>query len=401
MSRELLTEDKRHLKLFDDGVSINKNLQKWKRAEEHEEKTESPKMGENEATETVNSGNLFTIRISNNGEIASSNGRTTASSTDVDSEINSGTRWLPLYQTPEGLSFDEIASAGIKDLTRLIVEKKIKYVMAGYGSFGTTAYNGEYSINAYPYEYSGEKNKESEQKNGKIKGFFSKLFKKAEKEDKYEFDAIKFFSLVKATSKESAFTYRDRVSNYLRALHNAVDMGQTALQEELLKGLITNKYESALFAEGYYYVIDEDTIVNFIKKCEKGLSLDYIKNFSRPIPQEVVNKISKLNELEIFDNYVVLHYDPTKTAYKETEYERAKRKDPIIFGLIAGSKKLYYVTDWIDEYCDLTLEKFVDTLGITKGSIHMDGKEDEKEEKSSEETKPKKKKKYYKKNKKQ
>ena len=129
-----------------------------------------------------------------------------------------------------------------------------------------------------------------------------------------------------------------------------------------------------MFAEGYYYVIDEQTIVDFIKKCEKGLSLDYIKNFARPIPQEVVNKISKLNELEIFDNYVVLHYDPEELSYKETEYERAKRKDPIIFGLIAGSKKLYYVTDWIDEYCDLTLEKFVDTLGIEKENLYIDKK---------------------------
>lgn len=400
MSRELLTNDKLHLKLFDDGVSINKNLQKWKRAEEHEEKTESPKMGENEALDIVNSGNVFNIQMSNDGEeIASNNGRTTAYSTDVDSEINSGTRWLPLYQTPEGLSFDEIASAGIKDLTRLIVEKKIKYVMAGYGSFGTTAYNGEYSINTYPYDYSGAKEYKQEKKESKIKRFFSKIFKKNKKEDeKYEFDAIKFFSLVKATSKESAFTYRDRVSNYLRALHNAVDIGQTALQEELLKGLITNKYESALFAEGYYYVIDEDTIVDFIKKCEKGLSLDYIKNFSRPIPQEVVNKISKLNELEIFDNYVVLHYDPAKTAYKETEYERAKRKDPIIFGLIAGSKKLYYVTDWIDEYCDLTLEKFVDTLGIKKENLYIDGVKEDKTSDTKE--KKVKKRKYYKKNKK-
>ena len=376
MSRELLTDDKRHLKLFDDGVSINKNLQKWKRAEEHEEKTESPKIGENEATNIVNSGNIFNIQMSNDGEeIPSNNGRTTAYSTDVDSEINSGTRWLPLYQTPEGLSFDEIASAGIKDLTKLIVEKKIKYVMAGYGSFGSTRNdNIAYSINTYPYDYSGVKGKDHQQerKKSKIKNFFSKIFKKNNKEDEnYEFDAIKFFSLVKATSKESAFTYRDRVSNYLKALHNAVDMGQTALQEDLLKGLITNKYESALFAEGYYYVIDEETIVDFIKKCEKGLSLDYIKNFVRPIPQEVADKISKLNELEIFDNYVVLHYDPEKTAYKETEYERAKRKDPIIFGLIAGSKKLYYVTDWIDEHCDLTLEKFVDTLSIDKEDLKM------------------------------
>lgn len=394
MSRKLLTDDNLHLQLFEDGVSINKSLLKWRNAEKNEEKTQSPHMNEDVATYIVNSNNVFS-------SIGTPNSVETSSS-DVDSNIDAGTRWLPLYQTPEGLSFDEIASAGIKDLTKLIVEKKVKYVMAGYGSFGSTRNDGvEYSINTYPYDYSGVKAKDHQQerKESKIKNLFSKIFKKNKKEDeKYEFDAIKFFSLVKATSKESAFTYRDRVSNYLRALHNAVDIGQTALQEELLKGLITNKYESALFAEGYYYVIDEDTIVDFIKKCEKGLSLDYIKNFSRPIPQEVVNKISKLNELEIFDNYVVLHYDPAKTAYKETEYERAKRKDPIIFGLIAGSKKLYYVTDWIDEYCDLTLEKFVDTLGIKKENLYIDGVKEDKTSDTKE--KKVKKRKYYKKNKK-
>lgn len=359
MSRELLTEDKQHLKLFDDGISINKSLLKWKRAEDGLKKTEDPST----VKSSNENNNSISYYIHQHNE--------THSSVDVDSNIDAGTRWLPLYQTPEGLSFDEIASAGIKDMTRLIAEKKLKYVVAGYGSFGSTAYNNDYSI-----EYSGVKNGELKysKKESKIKNFISKLFKKKEKEQEYEFDAIKFFSLVKATTKESAFTYKDRVSNYLRALHNSVNMGQTALQEELLKGMIANKYESLLYAEGYYYVIDEPTIVDFIKKCEKGLSLDYIKNFTRPIPQNVVDKISKLNELEVFDNYVVLHYDPDKTAYKETEYERAKRKDPIIFGLIAGSKKLYYVTDCVDEYCDLTIENFVDTLGIDKESLNMDNK---------------------------
>ena len=391
MSRELLTEDKQHLKLFDDGISINKSLPKWKRAEDGLKETEVP---ENDII------NNFIVQEGINTIGFPVNTIGFPVNNDVDRNIDVGTRWLPLYQTPEGLSFDEIASAGIKDMTRLIAEKKIKYVMAGFGSFGSTAYESNY-LSQFESNGSVDREKERNKQNEKFFGkLISKLFGKKEKEENFEFDAIKFFSLVKSTSKESAFTYRDRVSSYLRALHNAVDMGQTALQEELLKGLITNKYESLLFSEGYYYVIDEETIVNFIKKCEKGISLDYIKNFAKPIPQEVVNKISKLNELEIFDNYVVLHYDPSKTSYKETEYERAKRKDPIIFGLIAGSKKLYYVTDWIDEYCDLTLEKFVDTLGITKGDLSMDDAEKVEEKDEKKNVKQKKRKYYRRKNKK-
>ena len=123
------------------------------------------------------------------------------------------------------------------------------------------------------------------------------------------------------------------------------------------------------------YIIEKaDAPEEFIKECEKGICLDYIKNFSRPIPTEVVNKIEEVNKLEIFDNYVVLYYDPDGKIYKETAKEEAKRKDPIIFGVIAGSEKLYYVADWVDEYCDLTLEKFLDVAKLTKNDVKLNNK---------------------------
>jgi hypothetical protein len=113
-------------------------------------------------------------------------------------------------------------------------------------------------------------------------------------------------------------------------------------------------------------------MVSFVKQCERGIKLDYIKNFTRPLPQEVVLKIERVNQLEVFDNYVVLYYDPDGKIYKETAREEAKRRDPIVFGVIAGSTKLYYIADWVDEYCDLTLEKFIDAIGVKKEELHMD-----------------------------
>ena len=149
MSRELLTEDKQHLKLFDDGISINKSLPKWKRAEEGLKETEVPENEKNDIN------NYFIIQegTSTMGFSVNNNDN------DVDRNIDSGRRWLPLYQTPEGLSFDEIASAGIKDMTRLIAEKKIKYIMAGYGSFGSTAYASNYLSQ---FESNGSVDKEKE-----------------------------------------------------------------------------------------------------------------------------------------------------------------------------------------------------------------------------------------------
>ena len=99
-----------------------------------------------------------------------------------------------------------------------------------------------------------------------------------------------------------------------------------------------------------------------------------------------------MNELEVFDNYVILYYDPEGIVYKETAHEEAKRRDPIIFGVIAGSKKLYYVADWIDEYCDLTLDAFVDTLGIEKEDLHFDAEEIKKAKEQERNYKKKKKK---------
>ena len=113
----------------------------------------------------------------------------------------------------------------------------------------------------------------------------------------------------------------------------------------------------------------------------------------RPIPDEVIQKIVKANEYEVFDNYVIMHYDPKGEQKQETKKEEAKRKDPIVFGVIAGSRKLYYITDWIDEHCDLTLEKFVDTLGTTKEEFAEGGKENEEKPVNKEEKKVKKSKK--------
>ena len=359
--KEILTK-KDKLTIFEDKVLVDKRLPKWRQAEKGLEKTEVPNQNNTITAVNVTNNNISTFLIDTPEAVNRYN--------DIDSNVNSSTKWLPLYEVAEGVSFDDLAVAGIKDLTRMIAENKLKFVIGGYGSFGRTS-NGVVISN--PLTESVEKKEASfitSLKNN-INKFMDVILAK-NRENEVVFDALKFFSLVKLTSKSSITSYRDRVNDYLKALHNAVSVGQTALMEDLLRGLITNKYESVLYAEGLYYVITEEQMVSYVKQCEKGLKLDYIKNFNRPLPQDIVNKICKINDLEVFDNYVVLYYDPEGKVYKETAYEEAKRKDPILFGVIAGSNKLYYIADWVDEYCDLTLEKFIDTIGVKKEELHMD-----------------------------
>ena len=366
------------LTIFENKVVVDKNLPKWRRAEAGLNKT-NIEDNPNSINNNLTLSEYFITNGENDPDAMSFSDQ--LRSRDIDRDVNISTKWLPLYEVAEGVSFDALASAGIKDLTRLIAEKKLKFVIGGYGSFGNTQ-SGTLVLSTNPamdtvvsnYNAQLQVAMEKSAKNNifnKIKSFFKKKEVDVKEDEKY-MDALQFFSLVKASSKESVATYRDRVSDYLKSIHNAVTVGQTALVEDLLRGLVTNKYESVLFAEGLYYVVNEQQMVSFVKQCEKGIKLEYVKNFTRPMPQDIVDKIAKINQLEVFDNYVVLYYDPDGKIYKETAKEEAKRKDPIIFGVIAGSEKLYYVADWIDEYCDLTLEAFIDAIGVKKDELHMD-----------------------------
>ena len=182
-------------------------------------------------------------------------------------------------------------------------------------------------------------------------------------EKTFELNVLEFFEKVKLTTLENAGTYYNRIEPYLKALQNAKKMGQTALCEKLLAMIVINKLESILLSYGYGKKITEQQVVDFVKKTDKGVDLCYIKNFSRPIPSDVIEKKVELDELHVFDNYCILYYDPSGKSYKKTqeelEEEKRKKSDPILFGMIRGSRNLYYVADWVDEYCDLTLEKFI------------------------------------------
>lgn len=271
------------LTIFENKVVVDKNLPKWRRAEAGIEKTsvDNNSNSVNSNVSNITLSEYFITNGENDPDAMSYSDQ--IRSRDIDRDVSAATKWLPLYEVAEGVSFDALASAGIKDLTRLIAEKKLKFVIGGYGSFGNTQ-GGTLVLNSNPamdtvvsnYNTQLQIAMEKSAKNNifnKIKSFFKKNETEVKEDEKY-MDALQFFSLVKASSKESVATYRDRVSDYLKSIHNAVTVGQTALVEDLLRGLVTNKYESVLFAEGLYYVVNEQQMVSFVKQCEKGIKLD-------------------------------------------------------------------------------------------------------------------------------
>lgn len=210
-------------------------------------------------------------------------------------------------------------------------------------------------------------NDQSEEKPAPKVSFWKRIFKdKEESEKEYELDISGIFKEIKLVSTQKDKLVK-RITEYLSLIEKATKMGQEAQKEKLLSEFTNHLYECILYSIDLCNFITEEQLINLQNKCSRQLDLDYVKNFTRIIPDEVVEIKEQIDKLEIFDNYVILHYNPdgasvapTQREIKE-EYER--KRDPILFGVIQGSRKLYYIADWVDEFCDLTWSEVVKKLG--------------------------------------
>lgn len=175
---------------------------------------------------------------------------------------------------------------------------------------------------------------------------------------------VEFFTQLSKSYKE--LTPIAEIGNYYEdAVVQANVMGQRALVEKFKDLMDTIRGEAHLIVMELKKYVTEKQVVEFYEKVgeDKNLKLTWIKNFNRIIPEDVYVVKKDLDERKIFDNYVVLHYDPENNGAELTKEEIEKKKDPILFGVIKNSKKLYYIADWKDEYCDLTLEEMFNVLG--------------------------------------
>lgn len=270
------------------------------------------------------------------------------------------------------ISFGDFLEMDRKDFNIYIGKRVTESMMKKAGN--------PYFTNTVPNIINDSKSAKKKSKLSRIVSFFREnvVNGKLEKEEVYKINVLEFFDLVKLTCEESAKTYMERIKPYVIAMKNAEKMGQQALVDNLAVEIFNNKFESILHAEGFHHKISEQQIVDFVHQTEKGVRLTYIKNFSRPVPDNVIETKLKADDLLVFDNYCVMYYDPELKSYKMTKEEqealRKKKTDPILFGMISGSNNLYYVADWIDEYCDLTLEEFIKVSGLDKKDISIDEK---------------------------
>lgn len=158
--------------------------------------------------------------------------------------------------------------------------------------------------------------------------------------------------------------------NCLVLLNKYMVTGQTKGAQKLIFHLETIEKEIEVVREGVNTFIYRDDIEEFIEDVAKDtVKLIELKNYEREIPDEVVESLDRVKDK--FNAFYVMFTDYTGKIERKVEKER-RDKDPILFATFQDETtrtvidRFYYIGDWEDEYCDLTLDKFVNQFKEVK-----------------------------------
>lgn len=161
---------------------------------------------------------------------------------------------------------------------------------------------------------------------------------------------------------------------YFSELEKAEGLGQTKLAESLKfnANVIVKELElKSIGIDKYVLREDLDKTLKLITP-ENSIKIIELERYPRTIPDDVAKEIKRVKDLGIFDKMCVVFTDFTDNKY-QTKAEQSivqRNRDPIVFGYFKNndkdrlelSSRFYFVVDWEDEFCDLTLAKLEDKM---------------------------------------
>lgn len=174
----------------------------------------------------------------------------------------------------------------------------------------------------------------------------------------------------KITDKQLKSVY----DNCLELLNKYNITGQQRGMEKLLFHLNCIEKEREIVSMGIDTFVYRDDIEFYINEVASDVvKIIDIQSYEREIPDEIVEIISQVKDK--FDQLYIVFTDYTGRIERKVTEER-RRKDPILFGTFQNAEtrsvidRFYYLGDWVDEYCDLTLDKMVnETERVGKRNI--------------------------------
>ena len=153
--------------------------------------------------------------------------------------------------------------------------------------------------------------------------------------------------------------YRNAI--YLAERYNKT--GQTKGLRKLKFHIESIVKERQILNAGINKFVYRSDIEEYIQDvADKQVVILDLKSYERNLPDEIIEALEKVKDL--FDEFYVVCTDYTGEMARRVQEER-REKDPILFGAFldreknAINERFYYIGDWVDDYCDLTLDKMV------------------------------------------
>lgn len=153
--------------------------------------------------------------------------------------------------------------------------------------------------------------------------------------------------------------------------------GQITALKKVLYVLETIEKEKQLVDLGinrFIYRDDIDFYIDNRTTNSRPIKIIELARYSREIPDEIVDTVEKVKD--IFDEFYILYTDYTGKEEKRIAAEK-RSTDPILFGVFIDqdarlcNDRFYYLGDWEDEYCDLTLDKMLSSpLFLKREPLH-------------------------------
>jgi len=182
-----------------------------------------------------------------------------------------------------------------------------------------------------------------------------------------EMSPSKYFETLK--DRKKTITDKELIQFYDNAI-TLLNKYQTTGQIEGMKKLIflieTVEKEREIVKLGINTFVYFEDIENYIDNIAKNVvKIIELERYERDIPDEVVEVISQTKKF--FNKFYVVFTDYTGKVERQVEKQR-REKDPILFGTFQDEdskallERFYFIADWEDEYCDLTLGRMVEEV---------------------------------------
>ena len=192
-----------------------------------------------------------------------------------------------------------------------------------------------------------------------------------EKEDEKVISPSQYFEYLKgAKNIITTDALKGSYDVFLKLAEKYNKLGQVESMKKLCFLADTLIKEEKLIEMGINTYIYKDSIEDYIENvADKTVKIVELSRYMREVPDELVETIEKVKD--IFDEFYVVFTDYTGKEERKVEKER-RDKDPILFGVFKNSTnvsdRFYFLGDWVDEYCDLTLDKMIEQYKSAKGS---------------------------------